>query len=62
MKLSSETLTLLKNFASINQSIHVKPGNILRTLKVSRNVLAEATISEKFEKDLRLDSKKSILL
>lgn len=54
MKLSSETLSLLKNFASINQSIHVKPGNKLKTVKVSKNVLAEATIPEKFEKEFAI--------
>jgi hypothetical protein len=51
MKLSSETLTILKNFAAINQSIHVKPGNVLKTLKGSRAVFAEAVIPEKFDKE-----------
>lgn len=54
MKLSSETLLLLKNFASINQSIHVKPGSTLKTIKVSKNVLAEATIKEKFENEFAI--------
>lgn len=54
MKLSNETLALLKNFASINQSIHVKPGSSLKTIKVSKNVLAEATIPEKFEKEFAI--------
>jgi hypothetical protein len=49
MELSAQTLAILKNFSNINQSISVSPGNSLRTIKVSRNVLAEATISEKFE-------------
>lgn len=54
MKLSAETLALLKNFASINQSIHVKPGNTLKTIKVSKNVLAEAEIKETFEKEFAI--------
>jgi hypothetical protein len=54
MKLSSETLSILKNFSSINQSIHVKKGNVLKTLKVSKNVLAEATISETFESEFAI--------
>lgn len=54
MKLSTETLALLKNFASINQSIYVKSGNTLKTVKVSKNVLAEATIEEKFEKEFAI--------
>jgi len=51
MKLSDKTLTLLKNFSSINQSILFKQGNSLRTISVMKNILAEATIEEKFPKD-----------
>lgn len=51
MKLSDKTLTLLKNFSSINQSILFKKGNSLRTISVMRNILAEATITEEFPKD-----------
>jgi hypothetical protein len=48
MKLSDNTLTLLKNFAGINQSILVKQGNKLRTISIARNILAEAEITEQF--------------
>lgn len=51
MKLSDKTLTLLKNFSSINQSILFKEGNKLRTISVMKNILAEATITEEFPKD-----------
>lgn len=51
MKLSDKTLTLLKNFSSINQSILFKEGNVLRTISVMRNILAEATIEEDIPKD-----------
>jgi len=51
MKLSDKTLTLLKNFSSINQSILFKEGNSLRTISVMKNILAEATIEEKLPKD-----------
>ena len=51
MKLSNETLTVLKNFAGINQSILVKKGNKLRTISVMKNILAEAEITEEFPKD-----------
>jgi hypothetical protein len=54
MKLSSETLSILKNFSAINKSIHVKAGNTLRTIKVSKNVLAEVQIKEKFESEFAL--------
>ena len=45
MKLSDNTLTILKNFAGINNSILVKKGNKLRTISVAKNILAEADIS-----------------
>ena len=51
MKLSENTLTLLKNFSNINQSILFKQGTQLRTISVMKNILAEATISEEFPKD-----------
>jgi len=51
MKLSDKTISVLKNFSSINQSILFKEGNKLRTISVMKNILAEATITEEFAKD-----------
>ena len=51
MKLSDKTLSLLKNFSGINQSILFKEGDKLRTISVMKNILAEATITETFPKD-----------
>ena len=51
MQLSDPTISVLKNFSSINQSILFKEGNKLRTISVMKNILAEATISEEFAKD-----------
>ena len=51
MKLSDKTISLLKNFSSINQSILFKEGNKLRTISVMKNILAEATVTEDFTKD-----------
>ena len=51
MKLSESTLSLLKNFSTINQSILFKQGNRLRTISVMKNILAEATIGEDLPKD-----------
>ena len=48
MKLSEKTLTVLKNFAGINNSILVKQGTQLRTMSVAKNILAEANIDEEF--------------
>ena len=54
MKLSDNTLALLKNFAGINNSILVKQGNRLRTISVAKNILAEAEITEDFPRDFAI--------
>ena len=54
MKLSDNTLTILKNFAGINNSILVKGGSKLRTISVAKNILAEAEITEEFPRDFAI--------
>tara|TARA_B100000287_G_C20457204_1_gene711857 strand:+ start:90 stop:755 length:666 start_codon:yes stop_codon:yes gene_type:complete len=51
MNLSDKTLTILKNFAGINNSILVKQGTQLRTISVAKNILAEAHIDEEFPRE-----------
>ena len=51
MKLSDKTLSFLKNFSTINQSLLFKQGSKLRTISVMKNILAEATIDEELPKD-----------
>ena len=54
MKLSDQTLNILKNFAGINNSILVKQGTQLRTISVAKNILAEAQIGEEFPRDFAI--------
>jgi len=54
MKLSDNSLTILKNFAGINNSILVKKGTRLRTISVAKNILAEADITEEFPRDFAI--------
>ena len=54
MKLSDNTLTVLKNFANINNSVLVKKGTNLRTISVAKNILAEARIEEEFPRDFAI--------
>ena len=46
MKLSAKTLSVLKNFAAINQSIVVKPGDTLATISQNKTIMAKATVPE----------------
>ena len=48
MKLSEQTVSLLKNFASINQNLQFKTGNKLSTISAQKNILVNAEIPETF--------------
>jgi len=54
MNLSSDTLSVLKNFSDINQNLLIKPGNKVQTISTMKNILAEAEISEKFESEFAI--------
>jgi hypothetical protein len=46
MKLSTETISVLKNFGAINQGIMFKKGKTLKTVSSHKNILAEVSIKE----------------
>ena len=48
MKISQNTLDILKNFSEINTNILIKPGKVLSTISTMRNIFAKAEISEEF--------------
>lgn len=48
MKLSKETLSLIKNYASINNNLLFKPGNVLSTIAVSNTIMSSSTVAETF--------------
>jgi len=54
MKLSENTLNILKNFSSINHSILIKEGSKLRTISVMKNIFAQADVTEDFPKDFAI--------
>lgn len=51
MKLSNNTLSVLKNFSAINSGILFKEGNIISTVSQSKTVLAQVTVEEDFPKE-----------
>jgi hypothetical protein len=51
MKLSKETVEVLKNFASINTNLLVKQGSTLSTISTQKNVFGDATVSETFPQE-----------
>lgn len=48
MKISNDTLSVLKNFSTINTGIAVE-GGALRTVSSQKNILAQADVSESFD-------------
>ena len=54
MKLSKRTQAILKNFASINQSIVIKPGNTLQTISNVKDVFAKTEIEETFDQQVSI--------
>ena len=54
MKISNETLNILKNFSTINSSIFVRKGNILSTISANKTVLAKAKITEDFPQEFAI--------
>jgi len=51
MNISTDTLAILKNFSEINQNILFRPGSTINTISQAKNILAQANISEKFDKE-----------
>ena len=48
LKISKATIDILKNFSTINSSIHVPGGNTLYTISATSNIVAETKIAEEF--------------
>jgi hypothetical protein len=46
---SKNTLSILKNFSSLNSNLLVKPGNVIKTITPSKNGMAVATVEETFD-------------
>lgn len=48
MKISRETLSILKNFRDLNSNVLINPGNVIKTFTTTKNVMATATVEEEF--------------
>ena len=48
MKLSENTISVLKNFATINQNLLIREGNTLTTMSAMKNIVAQAEVEETY--------------
>ena len=54
MKLSDNTVSVLKNYSTINQNLLINAGSTLTTMSAMKNIVARATVAETFEKDVAI--------
>ena len=51
MKISENTIGILRNFSDINANILFTPGKTLQTMSTMRNIMAKADVEENFESE-----------
>jgi hypothetical protein len=51
MKISKETLDILKAFSNINTNLLIKPGKKISTMSAGKDIMAEVEVAEKFDKE-----------
>jgi hypothetical protein len=54
MKLTTETISVLKNFSTINANLMVKSGSSLSTMSAMKNIVAKADVTEEFLSDFAI--------
>jgi len=54
MKLSSQTINVLKNFSTINQNLVIKEGSDISTMSAMKNIVAKAKVEEDFTKEFAI--------
>jgi len=54
MKLTTETISVLKNFSTINANLMVKSGSSLSTMSAMKNIVAKADVAEEFLSDFAI--------
>lgn len=61
MKISNETLQIIKNYATINTNILFREGNSIATISAGKSIFAKATVPENFPKEVAIYDLNSLL-
>jgi hypothetical protein len=61
MKLSANTVAVLKNFCNVNANLVIEPGKVIRTIGPSRNIFAAATVEDDFPRQVAIYDLNSFL-
>ena len=54
MKLTIKTISVLKNYASINQNLVIKEGKEITTMSAMKNIVARAEVEEEFPQEVAI--------
>ena len=54
MKLSNNTISVLKNYATINQNLMIKGGKEITTMSAMKNIIARAEVEEDFPQEVAI--------
>lgn len=52
ISITNQTKKVLKNFLSINKSLHIQPGSVISTLSVNKNIMARYECEEVFTRNV----------
>lgn len=61
MKISQETINILKNFSQINTNLLFRTGNSVSTINAPKSIFAKATVKETFPKEVAIYDLNSLL-
>ena len=61
MKISQETINILKNFSTINTNILLRTGNTLATINAPKSIFAKTTVAETFPREVAIYDLNSLL-
>jgi|LakMenEpi03Aug12_release.lakeMendotaPanAssembly.Ray.scaffolds.fasta_scaffold10327_18 hypothetical protein len=61
MKISKESINILKNFATISNNLRIYPGNELATLSPQQSIFAKATVPDTFPVEVCVYNLNSLL-
>ena len=54
MNLSENTVSVLKNYSTINQNLLIKPGKVLTTMSAMKNIVSRAEVEEDFPREMAI--------
>tara|TARA_Y100001951_G_scaffold100230_1_gene103381 strand:- start:968 stop:1624 length:657 start_codon:yes stop_codon:yes gene_type:complete len=54
MKLSESTVSVLKNYSTINQNLLIRQGKVLNTMSAMKNIVAKSTVGEEFPQEVAI--------